>query len=252
MKPAFMRHLHEAVASICEQTAKRENGPALLLTTPWEIDGIRHNAVLLIDQGKIVDVRAKQDLPNYGVFDEKRVFAAGPMPEPVSFRGVKLGVPICEDVWTPNVVGHLAKAGAEIFLVPNGSPFEADKGDLRRKLIEDRVSETGAPMIYCNEVGGQDELVFDGGSFGLNGDGSLAVALPAFAEDVVVTTWSRDDNGKWRCGDDAPKADYPVGLDAIYQTLVLGLRDYVNKNRFPGVVIGMSGGIDSALYRGCS
>jgi NAD+ synthase len=247
MKPAFMRHLHDAVQFICAHTAKREDGPALLLTTPWEVDGARHNAVLLIDQGKIIDVRAKNDLPNYGVFDEKRVFAAGPLPTPISFKGVKLGVPICEDVWTPNVVAHLADAGAEIFLVPNGSPFEADKDDLRRKLIEDRVRESGKPMIYCNEVGGQDELVFDGGSFGLNGDGSLAVTLPAFAEDVVLTTWQQDEDGKWRCGADAPKAAYPTGLDAIYQALVLGLRDYVNKNGFPGVVIGMSGGIDSAL-----
>jgi NAD+ synthase len=247
MKPAFMRHLHDAVQFICDHTAKRKDGPALLLTTPWEIDGTRHNAALLIDQGKIVDVRAKHDLPNYGVFDEKRVFEAGPMPTPISFRGVKIGVPICEDVWTPDVVAHLADAGAELFLVPNGSPFEADKSGLRRKLIEDRVRESDKPMIYCNEVGGQDELVFDGGSFGLNGDGSLAVALPAFAEDVVVTSWQKGEDSKWRCADDAPKVAYPTGLDAIYQALVLGLRDYVNKNGFPGVVIGMSGGIDSAL-----
>ncbi|WP_417811657.1 NAD+ synthase [Thalassospira alkalitolerans] len=247
MKPAFMGHLRHAVEDICARTSVRENGPALLLTTPWEIEGERFNAVLLIDQGKIDTVRAKNDLPNYGVFDEKRVFSAGPMPDVVSFRGVTLGVPICEDVWTSKVVGHLKDRGAEIFLVPNGSPFEADKGDLRRNLIADRVRETGVPMIYCNEVGGQDELVFDGGSFGLNGDGSLAVALPAFAEDVVLTQWQRGDDGIWQCNEAAPKVDYPTGLDAIYQTLVLGLRDYVNKNRFPGVVIGMSGGIDSAL-----
>lgn len=247
MKPAFMRHLRHAVDDICDHTRGQANGPALLLTTPWDIDGERFNAVLLIDQGKIETVRAKNDLPNYGVFDEKRVFRAGPMPDVVSFRGVTLGVPICEDVWTPKVVAHLKDRGAEIFLVLNGSPFEADKGDLRRNLIADRVRETGVPMIYCNEVGGQDELVFDGGSFGLNGDGSLAVALPGFAEDVVTSTWSRGDDGNWVCEDAAPKADYPSGLDAIYQTLVLGLRDYVNKNRFPGVVIGMSGGIDSAL-----
>ncbi|MAB33943.1 nitrilase-related carbon-nitrogen hydrolase, partial [Thalassospira sp.] len=188
MKPAFMRHLRHAVDNICERTRSRKNGPALLLTTPWDIDGERFNAVLLIDQGKIETVRAKNDLPNYGVFDEKRVFSAGPMPDVVSFRGVTLGVPICEDVWTPKVVAHLRDRGAEIFLVPNGSPFEADKGDLRRNLIADRVRETGVPMIYCNEVGGQDELVFDGGSFGLNGDGSLAVALPGFAEDVATST----------------------------------------------------------------
>lgn len=247
MKPAFMRHLHAAVDAICAHTAKRANGPALLLTTPWEIDGSRYNAVLLIDQGKIVTVRAKHDLPNYGVFDEKRVFAVGPMPQPVSFRGVTLGIPICEDVWTPHVVGHLARAGAEIFLVPNGSPFEADKGGLRRSLISDRVGESNVPMIYCNEVGGQDELVFDGGSFGLNGDGSLGVALPCFAEAVVTSNWVKGDDGAWVCAADAPKAGHPDGLDAIYQTLVLGLRDYVNKNGFPGVVIGMSGGIDSAL-----
>ncbi|PKR55874.1 NAD+ synthase [Thalassospira marina] len=247
MKPSFMRHLRDAVADICQRTGARKNGPALLLTTPWEINGARHNAVLLIDGGTIETVRAKNDLPNYGVFDEKRVFTAGPMPDVVDFRGIKLGVPICEDVWTPKVVAHLATRGAEIMLVPNGSPFEADKDGLRRQLIRDRVLECGLPMIYCNEVGGQDELVFDGGSFGLNGDGTLAVALPGFAEAVQMSRWSRDGDGKWYCDDATPDARYPGGLDAIYQTLVLGLRDYVNKNRFPGVVIGMSGGIDSAL-----
>ncbi|OSQ39643.1 NAD+ synthase [Thalassospira mesophila] len=247
MKPSFMRHLKNAVEDICKRTASRKNGPALLLTTPWEFNGARYNAVLLIDGGTIETVRAKNDLPNYGVFDEKRVFAAGPMPDVVDFRGIKLGVPICEDVWTPHVVAHLAGRGAEFMLVPNGSPFEADKDGLRRQLIRDRVLECGLPMIYCNEVGGQDELVFDGGSFGLNAEGNLAVALPAFAESVQISNWLRDGDGKWYCDDAAPDARYPSGLDAIYQTLVLGLRDYVNKNGFPGVVIGMSGGIDSAL-----
>ncbi len=247
MKPSFMRHLRDAVDDICQRIAARQNGPALLLTTPWEFNGARFNAVLLIEDGKIETVRAKNDLPNYGVFDEKRVFAAGPMPDIVDFRGIKLGVPICEDVWTPKVVAHLAARGAEIMLVPNGSPFEAGKDGLRRQLIRDRVLESGVPMLYCNQVGGQDELVFDGGTFGLNFDGTLAVALPGFAETVQISHWSRDGDGKWYCDDAKPDAHYPSGLDAIYQALVLGLRDYVNKNRFPGVVIGMSGGIDSAL-----
>ncbi|MFH1804911.1 MAG: NAD+ synthase [Pseudomonadota bacterium] len=246
MKPAFMRHIHAAVDDLCARTGTRAGGPALLLTTPWDIDGARHNAVLLIDQGRIEAVRAKHDLPNYGVFDEKRVFRAGPLPDIVAFRGVMLGLPVCEDVWTPDVVAHLKSRGAEILLVPNGSPFEASKDDVRRNLICDRVRESGLPMIYCNEVGGQDELVFDGGSFGLNGDGSLAVALPAFAEAIEVTQWQQTD-GAWICADDAPKVAYPAGLEAIYRALVLGLRDYVAKNGFPGVVIGMSGGIDSAL-----
>lgn len=243
LKPAFQDDAEAAIKSLAEDTA--DGGPAMLVGTPWRDGGKLHNAVVLLDAGEVAAVRLKNDLPNYGVFDEKRVFAAGPLPGPVNFRGVRLGVPICEDIWTPDVPECLAETGAEIIVVPNGSPFEADKVDQRLNLTVARINETGLPFIYLNQVGGQDELVFDGGSFVLNTDHSLAVQLPMFEEAIQLTTWRRDGDG-WRCEPGA-RVEPTSGLEAVYQTMMLGLRDYVNKNRFPGVVLGMSGGIDSAL-----
>ncbi len=187
----------------------------------------------------------KTDLPNYGVFDEKRVFAAGPLPGPFNIRGLRIGVPICEDIWTPDVVECLSETGGEMLLVPNGSPFEAGKEDQRLNLIVARVKESGLPLIYLNQVGGQDELVFDGASLVANADGSLAWALPAWEEQIAITDWTRTEAG-WVCaaGERVNEEDRAT---SIYHAMVLGLRDYVNKNRFPGVVLGLSGGIDSAL-----
>ena len=243
LKPSFQEACMAAVRTLAAETA--DGGPALLVGSPWVENGTLHNAVLLLDGGSIAATRFKVDLPNYGVFDEKRVFVPGPMPGPMAFRGVRLGVPICEDIWTSAVVECLEETGAEILLVPNGSPFEADKTDVRINLAVARVTETGLPLAYVNQVGGQDELVFDGASFVVNADRSLAAQLPAFRECVVLTRWRRQGEG-WRCYD-APIVETPEGLEAIYETMVLGLRDYVNKNRFPGVLIGLSGGIDSAI-----
>ncbi|MET4699533.1 NAD+ synthase [Constrictibacter sp. MBR-5] len=243
LKPSFQEACMAAVRTLAAETA--DGGPALLVGSPWVENGTLHNAVLLLDGGSIASTRFKVDLPNYGVFDEKRVFVPGPMPGPIAFRGVRLGVPICEDIWTSAVVECLEETGAEILLVPNGSPFEADKTDVRINLAVARVTETGLPLAYVNQVGGQDELVFDGASFVVNADRSLAAQLPAFRECVVLTRWRRQGEG-WRCYD-APIVETPEGLEAIYETMVLGLRDYVNKNRFPGVLIGLSGGIDSAI-----
>ncbi len=200
---------------------------------------------LLLDGGKIVGKTYKYDLPNYGVFDEKRVFEPGPMPGPFNIRGVRVGVPICEDIWTPDVVECLTETGGEILLVPNGSPFEAGKEDVRLNLVAARVTEAGLPLIYLNQVGGQDELVFDGASLVANADCSIAWALPAWEEQVVVTEWKRE-RGTWVCvpGERWPGQDREA---SVYHAMMLGLRDYVNKNRFPGVVLGLSGGIDSAL-----
>ncbi len=150
----------------------------------WKVeDGVEggklYNAVAVLDGGKVVGITRKCDLPNYGVFDEKRVFAAGPMPKPLPVRGVKLGVPVCEDIWTPAVTDALAQAGAEILLVPNGSPFESGKEDVRLALAKSRVAETGLPLVYLNQLGGQDEVVYDGASFVVNADGAIAAALPA-------------------------------------------------------------------------
>lgn len=243
LKPAFQAACRAKVEKLARETA--DGGPALLVGTPWFEDGKLYNAVALLDGGEIVALRFKADLPNYGVFDEKRVFAPGPMPGPVNFRGVRLGLPICEDIWGSEVVECLAETGAELLIVPNGSPYWRDKDSVRLNIAVARVSEHNLPLIYVNQVGGQDELVFDGSSFALNGDCSLAFQLPNFAECVTTTHWRRD-NGSWRC-ENGPIARLESGDRADYATCMLGLRDYVNKNGFKSVVLGLSGGIDSAL-----
>jgi NAD+ synthase len=190
-------------------------------------------------------VRYKWDLPNYGVFDEVRVFASGPLSSPVGVRGVRIGLMICEDMWKPELAECLEESGAEILLSINGSPFETDKHDERLNLAVERVSETGLPLAYVNQVGGQDELVFDGGSFVLGADHRLAAQLPHFEEALAVTDWRLEGEG-WVCAD-AGQVKPLEGLAGLYRALTLGLHDYVEKNGFPGVIIGLSGGIDSAL-----
>jgi len=243
LKGALQADAREAVESLAADTV---SGPAILIGAPWVEDGLLYNAMLLLDGGKITGKSFKHELPNYGVFDEKRVFAEGPLPGPLNVRGVRLGVPICEDIWTPDACECLSETGAEILAVPNGSPFEAGKEDMRVQLAVSRVSESGLPLIYLNQLGGQDELVFDGASFVLNADRSLALAMPAWREDVVVSEWNKGVGGQWVC---APgnKTGEESRESAVYHAMMLGLRDYVNKNRFPGVVLGLSGGIDSAL-----
>jgi NAD+ synthase len=243
LKPAFQTACRSAVEALARETASA--GPALLLGTPWLDSGKLYNAVALLDGGSITALRYKVDLPNYGVFDEKRVFVPGPMPGPVNFRGVRLGFPICEDIWGAEVVECLAETGAEMLVVPNGSPYWRQKGDVRLNIAVARVTEQGLPTIYVNQVGGQDELVFDGVSFGLHADCSLAFQLAAFQETIVTTRWVRR-GGTWRC-ENGPVVDSVEADSADYAACMLGLRDYVNKNGFPGVVLGLSGGIDSAL-----
>src|SRR6267154_1602830 len=243
LKPAFQKRCHEAVEALRADTL--DGGPALFVATPWREGEKLHNAIICLDRGEIIGKRFKVDLPNYGVFDEKRVFAPGPMPGPVNFRGVRLGVPICEDIWGPEPVECITETGGEILLVPNGSPYRRGVVDQRLSVAVARVTEVGLPLMYVNQVGGQDELVFEGASFVLNADRSMAVQLPAFREAVVTTRWERTDAG-WRCagGQIAAAAE---GDKADYAACVLGLRDYVDKIGFPGVVLGLSGGIDSAL-----
>ncbi|UUX49638.1 NAD+ synthase [Nisaea acidiphila] len=244
LKPMFIDSVRAAVTVFARETA--DGGPAVLLGAPWRgDDGRVYNAMLLIEDGAIAAERYKVDLPNYGVFDEKRVFAAGEMPGPVAFKGVRIGIPVCEDIWTPDVVECIAETGGEILLVPNGSPFELGKTDQRQQLGVARVVESGLPLVYLNQLGGQDELVFDGASFVLNADRTLAWQMPAWREKVAITHWSKKD-GAWVC---APGETVAVetGDASLYQALICGVRDYVNKNGFKGVLIGMSGGIDSAL-----
>jgi NAD+ synthase len=243
LKPAFQEACRTGLEALARETA--DGGPALLVGVPWVEDGAPYNAYALLDGGRIEAVRFKVDLPNYGVFDEKRVFKPGPAPGPIVFRGVRIGVPICEDIWGPEPVECIAETGGEILLVPNASPYERDKVGLRQQIAVARVVESGLPLIYLNQVGGQDELVFEGASFALNGDCSLAVQLPAFRQRVARTVWERRQEG-WRCVE-GERVLVEEGDEADYTACVLGLRDYVEKNRFPGVVLGLSGGIDSAL-----
>ncbi|MES2294174.1 MAG: NAD+ synthase [Pseudomonadota bacterium] len=243
LKGALQADARQAIEALAADTA---TGPAILIGAPWMEEGKLYNAMLLLDGGRIAGRTFKHDLPNYGVFDEKRVFAAGPLPGPLNVRGVRIGVPVCEDIWTQDVTECLYETGAEILAVPNGSPFEAGKEDMRLQLAAARVTETGLPLIYLNQIGGQDELVFDGASFILNTDRSLALAMPAWREDLAVSEWQRDAAGKWICAP-GEKVGEESRESATYHAMMLGLRDYVNKNRFSGVVLGLSGGIDSAL-----
>ncbi len=248
LKPAFQSACRAAVEALARETA--DGGPAMLIGSPWLEEGKLYNAVALLDGGRIAALRFKANLPNYGVFDEKRLFARGPAAGPVTVKGVRVGVPICEDIWLEesedyeNVVECLAETGAEILLVPNGSPYARDKTDVRLSIAVARVTESGLPLVYLNQVGGQDELVFDGASLVLNADLSVAAQLPAFVEDIATLRWTRSNDG-WRCT--GPVAKALEGDKADYAACVLGLRDYVGKNGFPGVLLGISGGIDSAL-----
>ncbi len=244
LKPEFQRRAAEQLAMLAKATG--DGGPAMLVGSIFAEDGALYNGVAILDGGEIAAVRYKHELPNYGTFDEKRIFTAGPLQQPAEFRGVKLGLPICEDGWLPTVSKHLAAQGAEILISVNGSPYEIDKDDRRlEQVFAARTAETGLPLLFLNRVGGQDELVFDGCSFVLNADGTPALRLPDWQEHLEITHWTRGPAG-WQCaaGAMAVWEDHPAD---IYSAMVLALRDYVDSNGFPGVLLGLSGGIDSAL-----
>jgi NAD+ synthase len=244
LKPEFVRRCEEAAERLVAATA--EPGPAMLIGTLVADGGEVYNAMIFADGGQEVGRTLKHELPNYGTFDEKRVFASGPLPEPIEWRGVKLGVPICEDIWQDRVCAHLAEAGAEFLLVPNGSPFEIDKDEDRQQLVRSRVVSTGRALAYLNRVGGQDELAFDGSSFIVNADGERVVQMCDWEEALLLTEWEKGPSGRWGCVTRqlCELDDFPQG---IYHAMMIGLRDYVRRNGFPGVILGLSGGIDSAL-----
>jgi len=245
LKPAFLQACDTALKALAEDTA--DGGPGLVIGVPRQNADGRFNAVALLDGGMIAAERYKVDLPNYSEFDEKRVFDVGPMPGPVNFRGVRLGLPICEDIWGDfGVCETLAETGAELLLVANGSPYYRGKTEIRQQVALRQVIESELPLIFANQVGGQDELVFDGASFALHADKSLAVQMTQFEEQIAVTTWRRGHDGVWSCSE-GPMESLPECDEADYRACMLGLRDYVNKNGFSNVVLGMSGGIDSAL-----
>jgi NAD+ synthase len=243
LKPEFVRRTLECTEELVDATA--EPGPALLIGTVVHEGGLNYNAALLADSGKVIGRTLKRELPNYGTFDEKRIFAPGPLPEPIEFKGVKLGVPICEDIWQEVVCGHLAETGAEMLLVPNGSPYELDKDDKRYQLVRSRALQTALPIAYLNRVGGQDELAFDGSSFIVHPDGERVVQMPDWDEALLLTEWERGPDG-WRCFTrcEHPLDQFPAD---VYRAMMVALRDYVGRNGFPGVILGLSGGIDSAL-----
>ncbi len=244
LKPALAVRAAEELGRMAKATLN--GGPAMLVGTIHRDGDALYNAVALLDGGLVVAIRYKYELPNYGTFDEKRLFVAGPLPTPIPFRGMQIGIPICEDVWFPTVCAHLKAKGAEILISPNGSPYEIDKDDLRSSMIvAARVRETRLPMAYLNRVGGQDEVVFDGASFILNGDGKMAAQFPDWEEHVRLTQWTRE-GGEWACAPSEIATLEPHPSD-VYHAMMMGLRDYVNANRFPGVLLGLSGGIDSAI-----
>ena len=244
LKPSFLKACLQAVEALAGDTA--DGGPGVVIGFPRQGDTGRHNSIAVLDEGEILAIRDKVDLPNYGEFDEKRVFVAGEMPGPVNFRGVRLGIPICEDIWGDlGVCETLAESGAEILLSPNGSPYYRGKVDVRHQVVLRQVIETGLPLIYANQLGGQDELVFDGASFAFNADRTLAFQMSQFEPAVTVIDWRKTPDG-WRCAN-GPMVRLPEKEEADYRACVLGFRDYVNKNGFKSVVLGLSGGIDSAV-----
>ena len=243
LKPEFVRRVHECTDQLVAATV--EPGPAMLIGTITNENAQNFNTMLLADGGKRIGRTFKHELPNYGTFDEKRIFTPGPLPDPIDWRGIKLGVPVCEDMWLEPVCAHLAELGAELFLVPHGSPFELDKIDTRERLARARTTSTGLPLVFLNRVGGQDELVFDGSSFVMHPDGETVVQMPDWDEAFLVTDWVRGEDG-WRCETRCAHELDQFPAD-VYRAMMVGLGDYVARNGFPGVILGLSGGIDSAL-----
>ena len=243
-KPSFLAAIRATVEKLIEFSKTKKS--AAIIPAPWIIKGKIYNAALLIDNGKIIVESAKHHLPNYGVFDEQRVFCAGPLPEPVKFRGFSLGLMLCEDMWLPGIATHLKNKNAEILIISNASPYETGKKKTRKAHAYDRVRETGLPLVYVNQVGGQDNLVFDGDSFVMHKDGSVLLNGNKFIEESYNIIFEKSRPGILF----SAVEHSPVTLsdtEEIYQALMLGLRDYVGKNNFPGVLLGLSGGIDSAL-----
>ncbi len=242
MKPAFQQAAIEAVRTLAERCA---DGPALAIGGPWTEGGALYNAYFILRGGKITSTVLKHHLPNETVFDEVRIFDAGPLGGPYSVGNTRIGSPICEDAWHEDVAETLAETGAEFLLVPNGSPYYRNKLDTRMNHMVSRVVETGLPVIYLNMVGGQDDQVFDGATFGLNPGGALAFQMPAFDETHAHVDLQRGPDG-WRIltGDMQVQPD---AWEQDYRAMVMGLRDYLGKTGFGKVLLGLSGGIDSAL-----
>ena len=242
MRRAFTDDIYAALQDLAVACT---DGPALGVGGPVVIDDVLYNGYFILHGGTIATTLLKHELPNTHVFDERRVYAHGPISGPYRIGHLRIGTPICEDAWHEDVPEALAESGAEILFVPNGSPYYRGKFDRRMTTMVARVIETGLPMVYLNMVGGQDDQVFDGGSFVLNAGGAMAVQLPLFDEAIVHVDFVRSDEG-WRAkqGDLAVQADE---WEQDYRVMVQGLRDYMGKTGFTKVLLGLSGGIDSAI-----
>jgi len=241
-KPVFYQKAMEIVRVLQEKT--RNSNTALLIGTPWHESNELYNAALLLEKGEIVAQQFKHDLPNYGVFDERRIFSAGPIPTPIGFHEVQLGIMICEDMWHNRVMDGVK--GADILISMNASPFEVGKHQQRLDRAAKHVRTTGKPLIYVNQLCAQDDLVFDGDSFVMSCEETLHLRLSRTEESIESSVWHKNSKGHWEAKDGLIK-NYTRAEEVMYQALVLGLKDYIKKNNFPGVIIGMSGGIDSAL-----
>ncbi len=260
LRPDFQDNTIKIIRKLAAITT---NNNAILLGSPWKEGDNLYNAAILLYGGEIKQISCKSDLPNYGVFDEKRIFMPAPISQPMEFLGLKLGVMICEEMWNKETAKHLKKRGAEILISINASPFEIDKVELRKQVALRNVEETSLPLLYVNLIGGQDELVFDGNSFIMNKNGEIKRQLSHCQEDIYPTEWVKIGN-KWQIETKKAKLlsnaahtqisnngyhllDTTTKCELTYNILKLGLYDYVTKNGFPGVVMGMSGGIDSAI-----
>lgn len=243
-KSDFQKKVKLAIQKLSEKTMN--SNTAMIIGAPWLHQGKLYNAALLLENGAISEIIYKWKLPNYGVFDEHRIFCSGILPKPINFRGYKLGVMICEDMWSEEVTKYLMNENAQILIVLNASPFEIGKTQLRMNYAKKCVNTANLPLIYVNQVGGQDELVFDGSSFILNAGERVLVSLSEFVEDSFISRWVLINNKLTFSGTPQLKENL-TDLHNIYLALMLGLRDYVHKNNFKEIVLGLSGGIDSAL-----
>ena len=242
LKKSFVEECRNALDTLINYSKTKKVG--LIVGLPIYEKNNLFNAAAIVDEGKLIGFSKKVNLPNYSVFDEKRVFHQTDIPKVFEFRGFKLGVPICEDIWQDNVCLELKNQGCELIVSPNGSRFDKYKINQRKTIIEDRVSEIGLPFVYINQVGGQDELVFDGSSLIMNGDKEIIYEAPPWQEHNAVIEF----NEKEKKFNNLPFNEFKFSdLENIYMATVIGLRDYVSKNNFPGVILGLSGGIDSAF-----
>ena len=242
LKKSFVSACKNALDSLITYSEEKELG--VIIGLPIYEKNKLFNAAAVIDKGQLIGFSKKVNLPNYSVFDEKRVFSKNNTPEIFNFRGIKLGVPICEDIWMDNVCNELKDQGCELIISPNGSPFDKYKINQRKTIIEDRVTEIKIPFVYVNQFGGQDELVFDGSSLVINGNKEVVFEAPSWEENTSVVEF----NVSAKKFNDLPFEKAQLSdLENIYMAMVIGLRDYVAKNNFPGVILGLSGGIDSAF-----